>query len=959
MSTSTVRWRRLFAVMAVLVLIAATSGFNPMTASSGPAPVHKAMKATAQAPVGFAVSQPLRMLAEKANKAKIDAGPAPVEPNPYPVKAFLGGMQIPRQVVANRSVQSGRPQIEPKARLIDPPSPGLDAQWAGLSQGVNRVWYGYGVYPPDTQGDVGPSHYIQIVNIQVAVFDLTESSQVGTPKTLYAGPINALWEGSGLTACASSEDGDPVVVYDEYADRWVLSQFALTNYPNPPFYECIAVSQTGDPMGSWNLYQYAFPVMNDYPKFGVWHDGYYMTMNQFTPWVTTGSQWAGQGVVVFDKAAMQAGDPAARMVYVDTFAACTTGAEPECNLGGMLPADADGSTAPTGPEVFMQFDDDAWGYSPDQLQLWTLVPDWGAGTATFSHLTDLPTSAFDSEVCPNYSRNCIAQLGTTVGVDAITDRLMYRLQWRDFGTHQSMVVNHTVDVVNAPHSAKGQAGVRWYELRDTGAGWGIFQQGDVAPDTKNRWMGSAAMDDVGNISLGYSVSDATIYPGIRYTTHLVSDPAGTMRAEATMANGGGAQTGTGYRWGDYSMMSVLPAGAGGCDFIYTQEYLRGTTPAEWYTWIGYFHNTSCYTGDVTPPDTTITGTGSAGPGTTTAEFTFTGTDDVAVASFECALDGSAFAACTSPKAYTDLSSASHTFEVRAVDSSRNVDPTPATYTWTSGDLTPPDTTITGTGSAGPGSATAEFSFTGTDNVLVASFECALDGSAFAACTSPKGYIGLTNGPHTFQVRAVDSSGNVDATPATYTWTIALGSATFVSQAPYDGFVIESGENSNVGGTTNTMGSIVIGDNFSDRQFKGFLSFDTSSLPDGAVVISARLQMLEQDVVGTNPYSTHGPLLVDITNPYFGTSAALKASDFQAAATVTNTASCSSVPDAGWYHCDLTDGLATVSLVATTQFRLGFTMDDNDDHGADQIKFYSGNAGNATKRPVLVVTYYIP
>lgn len=870
MSVSTLRWQRLFAVVVIVVMVAASFSFASNNASAKPAPVYQTIKGEAQGPVGFAVSQPLSVL---ANKAENDWR-TPVEPNQNPIQEFRGGMQIPRVAVSQPVFDmpgktSDRPMIEPDKKLFDDPSPSLDWQWAGLSQGVNRAWYSYGVYPPDTQGDLSSDHYIQVVNIQMEIWDLNQVTQyTGTPLPLYVGPIDVLWQGSGLTACATSEDGDPVVVYDEYAGRWVLSQFALPNYGTPggPYYECIAVSQTSNPMGAWYLYQYSFPVMNDYPKFGVWNDAYYMSINQFKPELA--SAWAGQGVVAFDKAAMQAGNPAASMIYIDTSAACVLGTEPQCYLGGMLPADSDGATAPTGPEVFMQFDDDAWGYSGDQLQLWTFVPNFGLGTGTFAHLVDLPTAAFDSEVCAGYARNCIPQYGTAQGLDAIADRLMYRLQYRNFGTYSAMVVNHTVDVSGA--YPKGQAGIRWYELRDTGSGWGIYQQGDISGGTINRWMGSAAMDSVGNIAIGYSVSDATMYPGIRYAVHLTSDTLGTMRAEKNMVTGSGAQTGSGARWGDYSMMSVIPDSPwGGCDFVYTQEYLRGTSAAEWYTWLGWLHNASCYSGDVESPDTLISNANTAGPDAT-------------------------------------------------------------------------------------------FTFSGTDNVAVASYECSLDGAAFATCTSPKNYTGLANGAHSFLVRAIDSSGNIDQTPASYNWTVVITSASFVSQGVNDGFIVETTEISGIGGTTNSVsGLFYVGDFLGDRQVKGFLSFDTSALPAGAVILDATIQMRYQGVSGTNPFSTHGPLLVDITNPYFGTGVGLLASDFQAGAAALNVANCGTVPVASWYSCSLISGFGFINEAGTTQFRLGFTLDDNDDLRADFVKFYSGNFLNAAYRPVLVVNYYVP
>ncbi|MEJ5240230.1 MAG: hypothetical protein WHS87_03445 [Anaerolineales bacterium] len=859
----------------LFVFVLLVGSVQPSYASPSAPRASRSITGTAQTPVGFAVSQPLSMLAEKVSKAEL----APEGDTNGPVREFRGGLPIPRSVVREQSFNlpnrtASRPNVEPKAKVQDePPAPGLDAQWAGLSQGVNRVWYGYGVYPPDTQGDVSATHYIQVVNIQMAIWDLMQTNAVGGPVTLFVGPINTLWKGSGLTACEESADGDPIVLYDEYADRWLVSQFALPNFPSGPYYECIAISQTGDPMGSWYLYQYSFPVMNDYPKFGVWHDGYYMSINQFAP---SGSSlvWAGQGVVVFDKAAMQSGDPTARMIYIDTSQNCTTGYEPECFLGGMLPADADGTTPPIGPEIFMQFDDDAWGYSPDQLQLWTLVPDWGAGTATFSHLIDLPTAPFDSEVCPGYTRNCIPQQGTSQGLDAISDRLMYRLHYRNFGSYQAMVVNHTIDVDNAPSTVKGRAGVRWYELRDTGSGWGIYQQGNVDfNDGKNRWMASAALDDVGNIAIGYSVSSDSMYPGIWYTVHLASDPIGTVRTEKPLVSaGGGAQTGTGARWGDYSMMSVYPQAAGGCDFFYTTEYLRGTTPAEWYTWIGVFHNQSCYTGDLTTPDTTINSTPGATIHSHSATFTFSGSDDVSVSGFECSLDGSAFSTCTSPKTYT----------------------------------------------------------------------------------------GLSIGNHHFEVRAVDSSGNVDPTPATFDFTVDLTVATFTGTGSYDGFIIESGENSGVGGSANaTAAYLKVGDTAADKQIRSILDFNTATLPDNAVVVGVYLKLKKYNVLGTDPFTTHGNLWVDVNSPFFGGGRGLALADFAAAPDAAQVGFFNATPDASnWYTADIASAAGYINRTGATQFRIYFNLDDNDDLGADLINFYSGNAVLAN-RPVLIIEYYVP
>jgi hypothetical protein len=370
------------------------------------------------------------------------------------------------------------------------------------------------------------------------------------------------------------------VLYDHLADRWMISQFALPNFPFGPFYQCIAVSQTGDPTGAWHRYAFLYSntKMNDYPKFGVWPDAYYMSANQFNQ-VSLG--WGGQGVVAFERDRMLQG-LSARMIYFDLY-----GTDP--NLGGMLPSDLDGPAPPAGaPNYFAQVDDNAWGYSPDQLQIWEFHADWANPlSSTFGNKLALPAASFNANMC-NYARNCIPQPGTNVKLDALSDRLMYRLQYRNFGTHQTLVTNQTVDV-----NGSDRAGIRWYELRKTGGAWSIYQQSSFSPDSNHRWMGSIAMNSLGTIALGYSISNAsTIYPSIDVTGRLAGDPLSTLpQGVLRLYTGTGAQTHSASRWGDYSSMSVDPTDD--CTFWYTTEYLQTTGSAPWRTRIGSFTIGSC------------------------------------------------------------------------------------------------------------------------------------------------------------------------------------------------------------------------------------------------------------------------------------------------------------------------------------------------------------------------------
>ncbi len=463
-------------------------------------------------------------------------------------------------------------------------------------EGVNNV---NSVYPPDTQGDIGidpatnKKYYIQWVNLSFQIWDVTTPA---TPVSVY-GPAagNTLWSGAG-GICESNNNGDPITLFDHLSNRWVMTQFAFS-FPNN-FHECIAVSQTADPTGAWYLYDFLISTtkFNDYPHLGVWPDGYYMSINQFGP---DPYPYLGAGAVVFERTAMLSG-AAARMIYFDIGAVTL-------NYFGMLPTDLDGPAPAAGtPNYFMEWDDSSWlGDPADTLRVWEFHVDWTTPAnstfglnASFDPNLKIPSANVNPDMCSG-ARNCIPQPGTTVKVDAIADRLMHRLQFRDFGAFKTIVGNHTVDATGSD-----QAGVHWFELRDTGSGFAMNQQGVYAPDTDNRWMGSLAMDSSGNMALGYSVSSAATYPSIRYTGRLAADPAGTLpQGEASMVAGGGSQTGSAYRWGDYSAMTIDPEDD--CTFWYTQEYYAATSSFGWQTRIGSFKFPSCTGG---APTGTISGT---------------------------------------------------------------------------------------------------------------------------------------------------------------------------------------------------------------------------------------------------------------------------------------------------------------------------------------------------------------
>jgi hypothetical protein len=429
-----------------------------------------------------------------------------------------------------------------------------------------------GALRPDTSGDVGPNNYMQWINLSFAIFN--KQGQI-----VY-GPAAGTTLFPGSSVCGTRNGGDPVILYDQFAKRWFATQSAYDNLVNGPYYQCVAVSRTSDPTGAWCSYQFLSHTtkFTDYAKFGVWpsQNAYIMTSPQYY----RAASFSGIGIWALERnQLLNCGS--ARMVYQDM-------ASIQPDLPRMLPADVDGTRLPPSGAAapLMTMNWNGSGLAPNTLQLWNATVDWSNASLNVSHVNDITTAAYDSNLC-NYARSCLAQPGTTSKVDALADRLMYRLAYRNFGSHQAMVVNHTVDVGN------DQAGLRWYQLTKTTGNWSIAQQGTYAPDSVNRFMGSAAMDWRGDMAIGYSVTDGTaINPGIRYAGRLATDPAGQLsQGEVTLMNGTGVQTQSSSHWGDYSMMSVDPNDD--CTFWYSQEYYSQTGDMNWRTRIGAFRFPNC------------------------------------------------------------------------------------------------------------------------------------------------------------------------------------------------------------------------------------------------------------------------------------------------------------------------------------------------------------------------------
>ncbi len=421
-----------------------------------------------------------------------------------------------------------------------------------------------GSTPPDTVGDVGPSHYIQMLNgpggSSVAAWNKDGSPDFG--------PVS-LAPALGMGICATGA-GDPIVLYDRLADRWLLTEFSGAGNAL-----CVYVSQTPDPGGAYFTYVFNTPNFPDYPKYAVWPDGYYVSSNEDGP----------PAVYALERNQMLAGLAAT----VQRFTAP--------NLAGfgfqaLTPGDLDGAAAPPvgSPAYFMRHRDDevhnAGSNNPsvDFLEIWEFSVDWATpANSTFTGPTNIPMTEIDSDLCGLVSFMCFPQ-PSGQQLDPLREVIMWRLQYRNFGTYETLVGNLTTDVDGTDHG-----GIRWFELRKAGAGgWALEQEGTYAPDGDNRWMGSIAMNAQGDLAIGYSVASLTQSADIRYIGRKAADAPGTLTTGETVLAAGSGSWGA-NRWGDYSAMSVDPVDD--CTFWHTHMYSSGG--GQWATRIGAFRFDSC------------------------------------------------------------------------------------------------------------------------------------------------------------------------------------------------------------------------------------------------------------------------------------------------------------------------------------------------------------------------------
>lgn len=601
-----------------------------------------------------------------------------------------------------------------------------------------------GCAPPDPVGDVGPNNYVAMANAQFQVFNKSGTSLLGPSN------INTLWSGFG-GACQTENAGDPVVIYDQLDNRWILTQFTAAG---PTYYNCVAVSTTGDPTGSY--YRYAFTTgtnFPDYPKYGMWGDALYISTREFA-----GSTFAGVGAYAVNRSQLIAGNPAAQVI---SFLATPTSAGGMFNVGdGLLPSDLDGSTLPpaNSPNFFIGSMDNGGPYSAtqDALTIWKFTANFAVpASSSFVLANTVPIASYDTIPAFCSGRACISQPSTTNKIDHLgyRQRPLHRAAYRNFGDHEAIVTNQSVE------ASTTMSGIRWWEIRSPNSSPTIFQEGTYAPGTSDlihRWMGSIAMDKDGNMALGYSAASSTVFPSVRYTGRLVGDTLGTMpQGEASIIAGTGSQTGGGNRWGDYSSMNI--DSTDDCTFWYVSEYVPTTSAAGWRLRIGSFKFPSCSAG-ATPtatstftPTPTSTNTNTPTP-TSTNTFTPTATSTNTFTPTPTATNTFTPTA-TSTNTFTPTPTATNTFTPTAT-STNTFTPTPtATETFTP--------TATNTATDTP-TATATETFTPTPQAVISGI--VTYGNAVGSPAPPRFVSGV-------QVSAVGSPNLSDTTGSLGTYSL--------------------------------------------------------------------------------------------------------------------------------------------------------------------------------------------
>jgi hypothetical protein len=523
-------------------------------------------------------AQPLR--AVRTDSAR----PLPASPAPRDAPAS------PRPSAGRRATDSVR-QTRPGPA---PSAPEELLQFDGATYNDNLPFFKSVFPPPDANGAAGPDHYFQVINQVLRIFDKSGGLVLGPLPTF------SVWSGFG-GPCESANVGTALVRYDTAAGRWFLTQSGFEP-SDATTHQCIAVSTSADPTGTYNRYDFAIDPSSiaTSGRIGIWPEAYYLTVNQFK-----GLADAGFGYYAFDRAAILAG-AAATYQYADP------GATHPDTLWA-LPSDLDGATAPPSgaANVAIALGADFLDGSPnDLIHLWRFHADFAdPGNTTFEGPVDVAIAPFAALDCGAVilGEGCVPQLDSDQPLFANPSRLQYRLAYRNFGTHESLVTNFTVDGA----AGENRAAVRWFEVRDPGGTPVVFQEGTYAPDASYRFIGSIAMDRNGNMALGYTKSDETIHPSVAVTGRLAGDAVGTMGAENAFFEGPNSQPPVFGFWGDFSSMAVDPADD--CTFWFTAEYTGAPSPFFEFTRVGSFKFPSCTSGPTGTLEGTVTEAGSGLP----------------------------------------------------------------------------------------------------------------------------------------------------------------------------------------------------------------------------------------------------------------------------------------------------------------------------------------------------------
>jgi len=407
------------------------------------------------------------------------------------------------------------------------------------------------VDPADPSMAIGPNHVVQMVN-----------APSGAKLKLWNKDGSIAWSEIYFDALTGiNGGGDPIVLYDERADRWLLSEFSSIGYKL-----IIAISESSDPLGAYYIYSFNTPNFPDYPKYGIWSDAYFITTNED----------GESGAYALDRDKMLAGIP---MVTAQRF---TIPDFPTINFQAATPVGMVGTNLPVSDiGLLMRMADDAWSTDipNDRLELWEFDVDFeNEANTSLTGPIILETEPFDSNLCGYSSYACIDQPDSSLDLDPLREVLMNKVAYRNFGTHQSIVCSHVTDA-----DGNDRAGIRWYELRKDTGDWFIYQQSTYAPDfdDASRWMSSTNINEDGSIGLAFNVSSSTIYPSIRYTGRKECDSLNTMSFPETSIKEGSSKNNS-NRWGDYTCLDVDPSTG---DFWYTAGYAVNNS---WDTHIGKF-----------------------------------------------------------------------------------------------------------------------------------------------------------------------------------------------------------------------------------------------------------------------------------------------------------------------------------------------------------------------------------